>query len=151
MTDLSNLDDYTNLDPAQFAKLVKNTPDPQLAAVLEGEHRKTILDGIFNRMPELFRPQQAGSTNATIHWTIIGGPNGSDTYEVRIANGTCETSAAPTTDAPKLGVTVAPVDFVKLVSGNANPMMLFMGGKLKTKGDVSLAAKIPQLFAIPKA
>jgi putative sterol carrier protein len=151
MTDLSNLDDYTSIEPADFAQLVKKTPDAQLAAVMTGEHRQEILDGVFGRMPALFRADQAGSTDATIHWTITGGPNGSDTYEVRIADGKCETSSTPTTDNPRLAVTVAPVDFVKVVSGNANPVMMFMTGKLKAKGDLGLAANIQKLFAIPKA
>jgi putative sterol carrier protein len=43
------------------------------------------------------------------------------------------------------------VDFLKVVSGNANPMMLFMTGKLKAKGDLGLAAKVGDLFSIPKA
>jgi putative sterol carrier protein len=150
MTDLSNIDDHANLGPAQFAQLVKNTPDAELAKLMEGERRKPILDGIFTRMPESFRSDRAGSTNATIHWTITGGPNGSDTYEVRIADGKCETGE-PTTTEPRLAVTVAPVDFVKVVSGNGNPVMMFMTGKLKAKGDLGLAANIQNLFAIPKA
>src|SRR5215207_4655406 len=109
MTDLTNVDNYSDIPPQEFHTLVKNTPDAQLVAVLEGEHRKAILDGIFNRMPELFRPDQAGATNAVIHWTIPGGPNGSDTYEVRIADGKCETSTVTTTDAPKLAVTIQPI------------------------------------------
>src|SRR3954465_15586568 len=113
MTDLTNVSDYANIGPGEFAKLVKNTPDAQLAALLEGEHRSTILDSIFERMPELFRADKAGDTRAVITWIITGGPHGSDTYEVRIANGTCETSNKPTTDAPRLAVTVAPIDFVK--------------------------------------
>src|SRR6266508_504937 len=151
MTDLSNLEDYTDIEPGEFAQLVKKTPDAQLAEVMTGPHRKAILDGVFRRMPELFRAEQAGATNATIHWTITGGDTGSDTYEVRITDGTCETSSTPTTDSPRLAVTVAPVDFVKVVSGNANPVMMFMTGKLKAKGDLGLAANIQKLFAIPMA
>jgi putative sterol carrier protein len=150
MTDPSDFD-AENLSPADFAKLVKNTPDSELAQIMESDRRKTVLDGIFERMPESFRADRAGSTSATIHWTITGGPNGADTYEVRIADGKCETSSTPTTDSPRLAVTVAPVDFVKVVSGNANPVTMFMTGKLKAKGDLGLAANIQNLFAIPKA
>jgi len=151
MTDPADFDANKNLTPAEFAKLVKETPDSELATIMEGDRRKTVLDGIFERMPESFRADRAAATTATIHWTITGGPNGSDTYEVRIADGKCETSSTPTTDKPKLAVTVAPVDFVKVVSGNGNPVMMFMTGKLKATGDLGLAANIQNLFAIPKA
>ena len=151
MTDLTDVEDYSAVAPAEFAKLVKSTSDDQLATLLSGDRRKPVLDGIFARMPELFRADKAGSTNATIHWIITGGPNSSDTYEVKIADGACQTSSTPTTDTPRLAVTVAPVDFVKVITGNANPMTMFMSGKLKAKGDLGLAASIQQLFTLPKA
>ena len=75
---------------------------------------------------------------------------GSDTYELVIADGTCTLSPTPEHE-PKVALSLGGVDFLKVVSGNANPMMLFMTGKLKAKGDLGLAAKIGDLFSIPKA
>ena len=43
------------------------------------------------------------------------------------------------------------VDFLKLVTGNANPVISFITGKLKIKGDLGFAAQIPGLFRIPTA
>ena len=143
--------DFTNLDPKQFAQLVKNAPDSQLADVMNSPQRKAILDTIFSRFPELFRADRAGSTNAIIHWNITGAPDGGvDSYELVIADGTCTLSPSPDQD-PKLSITVGPVDFLKVVSGAGNPMMMFMTGKLKAKGDLGLAANIANLFDIPKA
>jgi putative sterol carrier protein len=50
-----------------------------------------------------------------------------------------------------LTVTLGGVEFVKLVGGAANPMMMFMTGKLKAKGDLGLAANLANLFDLPKA
>ena len=151
MADLDNSGDFANVDPKQFAQLVKSTPDAQLADLMNSDARGKILDSIFARFPELFRADRAGSTNAVIHWNITGRPDGGqDTYELVIANGTCVLSPAAEQE-PKLAITVGPVDFLKVVSGNGNPMMMFMTGKLKAKGDLGLAANIPQLFDIPKA
>jgi hypothetical protein len=148
VTDLNSVD-FATIEPAQFTQIVKGASNSDIAALLEGEHRKTVLDGIFAKMPTLFRPEKAGSTQAVIHWIITGGPNGSDTYELVIADGTCTQTDKPEHE-PRLAVTVGPVDFIKLVSGNGNPMMMFMTGKLKAKGDIGLAAKIADLFNIPK-
>jgi putative sterol carrier protein len=151
MADLDNVGDFTNVDPKQFAQLVKSTPDAQLADLMNSDARGKILDSIFARFPELFRADRAGSTNAVIHWNITGRPDGGqDTYELVIANGTCVLSPAAEQE-PKLAITVGPVDFLKVVSGNGNPMMMFMTGKLKAKGDLGLAANIQQLFDMPKA
>jgi SCP-2 sterol transfer family len=146
--DLSN---FENTDPSQFAKMVKNTSDAQIIEVMRGDLRPKILDEVFTRMPTLFRPERAGNTSAVIHW-IVGGraDGGSDTYEIVIADGGCKLSEKPENE-PKLALTMGPVEFLKLVSGNGNPVMMFMTGKLKAKGDLGLAANIANLFNIPKA
>jgi putative sterol carrier protein len=151
VNDFSNIDDYAGITPTEFARLVKATPQGEMQRLLEGEQRKAILDGIFARMPESFRPAKAAGLDAVIQWTIMGGANGSDTYEIHIADGVCTTSSEPSTDSPRLGITVAPVDFVRVVSGNASPVLMFMTGKLKAKGDMNLAVNIPNLFEVPKA
>src|SRR5689334_21610227 len=151
MADLDNIGDFANVDPKQFAQLVKSTPDAQLADLMNSDARGKILDSIFARFPQLFRADRAGSTNAVIHWNITRRPDGGqDTYELVIANGTCVLSPAAEQES-KLAITVDPVDFLKVVSGNGNPMMMFMTGKLKAKGDLGLAANIANLFDIPKA
>ena len=150
MADLESIGDFANVDPKQFAQLVKSTPDAELAKIMSSDRRANVLDSIFARFPDLFRAERAGSTNAVIHWNITGRPDGGqDTYELVIGDGACVLSPSPAQD-PKLAVTVGPVDFLKVVSGNANPVMLFMTGKVKAKGDLGLAAKIGDLFDIPK-
>ncbi|MDO3683711.1 SCP2 sterol-binding domain-containing protein [Micromonospora sp. C28ISP2-4] len=142
---------FANVGPKEFAQLVKTTPDAKIAEIMSGEARGKILSEVFNRMPTLFRADRAGSTNAVIHWNITGRPDGgTDTYEIVIENGTCTASETATRD-PKLSLTMGPVEFLKIVSGGANPVMMFMTGKLKAKGDLGLAANIANLFDIPKA
>ena len=145
-----NPDSLSSIGPKEFAQLVKSTPDSQIAEVMAGDARTKILDEVFNRMPSLFRPEKAGSTSAVIHWIISGGPNGSDTYETVIENGACTVTNQPARE-PKLAMTMDPVTFLKVVSGDGNPMMMFMTGKIKAKGDLGLAANVAKLFDIPKA
>src|SRR5262249_46792660 len=150
MTELGGVDIAT-LEPKQFAQLVKTMPDSHISELLRGPQRKPVLDAIFAKFPSLFRSDRAGATSAVIHWNISGAPDGgTDTYELVIADGACTLSPKPEND-PKLAITVGPVDFIKVVSGNGNPMMMFMTGKLKAKGDLGLAANIANLFDIPKA
>jgi len=149
MTDF-DLSDFSSVDPKQFAKIVKSAPDSQIKEVMSSDMRGKILDEVFARMPSLFRPDRAGSTNAVIHWNVTGRPDGGvDTYEVVIENGACTLSPSPDRD-PKLSLTMGPVEFLKVVSGAGNPVMMFMTGKLKAKGDLGLAANIANLFDIPK-
>jgi putative sterol carrier protein len=142
--------DFTSVDPSQFAEMVKSASKDQLEAVMAGDQRPKILNEIFGRFPAQFRADKAGNTNAVIHWNIGGRPDGgTDTYEVVIADGACTVSAAPAAD-PKLTVGIGGADFLQLISGSANPMMMFMTGKLKAKGDLGLAANLANLFDLPK-
>ena len=150
MTDF-NAESLASIGPKEFAQLVKTTPDSKIAEVMSSDARGKILDEVFNRMPTLFRADRAGSTQAVIHWIITGGAGGaSDTYETVIENGACTVTSAPARE-PKLAMTMDPVTFLKVVSGDGNPMMMFMTGKIKAKGDLGLAAQVAKLFDIPKA
>jgi putative sterol carrier protein len=149
MTDF-NADSLASIDPTEFAHLVKSTPDSKITEVMAGDDRTKILEEVFDRMPTLFRADRAGNTQAVIHWQITGGPGSStDTYETVIENGACTVTNQPARD-PKLSMTMDPVTFLKVVSGDGNPMMMFMTGKIKAKGDLGLAAQVAKLFDIPK-
>jgi hypothetical protein len=142
---------FAAVGPKEFAQLVKSTPDAKIAEIMQSDSRGKVLDQVFERMPTLFRADRAGSTNAVIHWTVTGRPDGgSDTYEVVIEDGACTVNNTAERD-PRLSLTMGPVDFLKIVSGGGNPVMMFMTGKLKAKGDLGLAANIANLFDIPKA
>ncbi|AEV81127.1 acyl-CoA synthase [Actinoplanes sp. SE50] len=144
-----NPESLSSIGPKEFAQLVKSTPDARLGEVMASDARGKILDEVFNRMPTLFRAEKAGDAQAVIHW-IITGPNGlSNPYETVIENGQCTVTNEPVRD-PKLAMTMDAVTFLKVVAGDGNPMMLFMTGKIKAKGDLSLAANIAKLFDIPK-
>ncbi len=148
MTDF-NAESLAAVGPAEFARVVKSTPDSTIAEVMAGADRSKILAEVFNRMPTLFRADRAGATRAVIHWNITGGPSGADTYETVIEDGACTVTNQPARE-PKLSMTMDPVTFLKVVSGDGNPMMMFMTGKIKAKGDLGLAAQVAKLFDIPR-
>jgi putative sterol carrier protein len=150
VTDL-DVSQFVDADAPKFVELVKSTPKAQLESLLASDGRGQLLDAVFNRMPGQFRPDKAGAANAVIHWNITGRPDGgADTYELVIADGACTLSPAPQAE-PKLTFSLGGYDFLQLIAGAANPMMLFMTGKVKAKGDLGLAANIANYFDLPKA
>jgi putative sterol carrier protein len=149
MTDFSP-ETLAAIGPKEFAQLVKATPDSKITEVMNTDARGKILDEVFGRMPTIFRADKAGATQAVIHWTITGGPNNGDTYESVIENGTCTVTDKPARE-PNLSMSMDPTTFLKVVGGDGNPMMLFMTGKIKAKGDLGLATQVAKLFDIPKA
>lgn len=138
-------------DPVALAHLVKTASTDELRELIRGEQRAAVLEEIFTNMPDVFRPEKAGATDAVVHWRVGDRADGDfDTYELIIADGTCVRSPRPERE-PKLVLTIGGVEFLRVVTGNANPLALFMRGKMKAKGDLGLATRIPSMFDPPTA
>jgi putative sterol carrier protein len=144
--------DPTAVDPAAFVRAIGETPDDQLAAGMADEQvRGLVLDGIFSQWAEHFDSQKAGDTDAVLEWKIYDKPGGGyDRYQVVIDKGECRVEKDGD-HSPRVTFKLKPVDFLKLVTGNAAGPMMFMTGKLKIDGDLMFAAGVQSLFRIPGA
>lgn len=144
---LSGLD-FAAVAPEEFARIVKNLSAKQLAEVMRGELRTRILGEIFGRMKQQFRPEAAGLT-ALIRWKITGESDA--VYETAIADGACQVTPGRSDADARTTLVMGDAEFLKLVSGNGNPVTMFMTRKLKVAGDVGLASGLTRYFDIPKA
>ena len=141
----------STLEPAQFIALVDAMSDQEIRDDLAGPHRRAILDAVFARFPQQFRPAKAGDRSARIDFRVTGGPgDGSDTYGVVVENGTCRVQEGAG-ESPDLSLMLGPVEFLKLITGTGNPAMMFMMGKIKARGDLGLAGGLATWFETPKA
>ena len=146
------LDPHTlsTLEPAQFVALVKGMSDQEIRDDLAGPHRQGVLDSVFSRFPQQFRPDKAGDRRARIDFRVTGGPgDSSDTYAVVVERGTCRVEEGASGSAD-LSLVLGPAEFLKLVTGTGNPAMMFMMGKIKASGDLGLAAGLANWFEAPK-
>lgn len=98
---------------------------------------------ILSKMPEAFVADKAGAMNATIQLDLTG--EGGGQWAVKIANGAIAIEAGQAA-SPNLSLGMAASDYVALSMGEANPMSLFMAGKIKVQGDVMLAMKFQEMF-----
>jgi putative sterol carrier protein len=139
--------DASAVDPEQFARTIGQMSEDQLREAMNGPMRDQIVAEVFRRMEAHFRG--GGGRDAVIHWRITGRPEGGeDHWEVVIKDGKCSTSSQPVSDA-RVTLKLDGVDFLRLVTGNANGPMLFMSGKLKIEGDLMFSAQIQSMFRIP--
>lgn len=98
---------------------------------------------IFELLPSRFNKDAAAGVTAIYQFDLTG--DGGGTYHVCITDGACEVHEGPSDDA-SITITMAAGDYIDMINGKLNPQMAFMGGKLKIKGDMSLALKMQQLF-----
>lgn len=138
------------MPPQDFARIISKASKDQIEAVMaQPTLRGPILDEVFRRMEVHFRTERAGSTRAIVHFRLTNGDE-FDRYQVAIDDGACAITKDGE-DEPRATVTLAPLEFLKLATGNASAPVLFMTGKLKVKGDLGFAAGFMSLFDIPKA
>jgi putative sterol carrier protein len=138
------------IDAEKYASLVAGASDEDLERGL-AENRELLLGEIFKRMPERFAPDKAGDLDAVVEWRIGGRPDGGhDRWQLTINDRTCTVASGGDAE-PTVTLSVAAVDFLKLITGNASGPMMFTFGKLKIRGDLLLAARIQSFFEVPKS
>ncbi|KAG9407851.1 hypothetical protein AC1031_021090 [Aphanomyces cochlioides] len=100
----------------------------------------SIAEAIKSKGPEL-----VNKVKGTIQFNITPG----GTWHVNLKSGAGSIEA--TTKAADLTITVSDSDFMLIADGKLNPQMAFMKGKLKLKGNMALAMKLPVVIEAAKA
>ena len=136
------------IEPAQYAAFVRDATDKQLAAGMRS-NRDVILDQVFEQMAAHLDPDTSREAEAVVEWRITGREDGGhDRYQVTIERGSCEVTRDGDLEATVV-YTIGPVEFIRLVTGNASGPELFMTGRVTVEGDLMLAAMVPSWFRQP--
>ena len=98
---------------------------------------------IKKAMPARFNANASKGVKATYQFDLTG--DGGETFHVNVNDGSCQVCDGAANGA-NITITMAASDYVDMINGKLNPQMAFMGGKLKIKGDMSLALKMQQIF-----
>ncbi|MGZ4185189.1 MAG: SCP2 sterol-binding domain-containing protein [Solirubrobacteraceae bacterium] len=133
-----------------FAHAVRTAPEERLDQVMRSPARRVLLETIFWQMPRHIDPHTARSMNCTIRWRITGKANGdADVYDLEFIDGRCRVIRGPGVAPPKLTITVEGAEFLRLATGNSDPVKAYFTGRVALAGDVMVAAKASGLFRIP--
>ncbi len=135
-----------------FERLVRESPPQRLEQLMRSPARRPVLDGIFWQMPkQVDASVVAQGATLAIKWVVTGRPDGgNDIYQLIIEDGRARTEHAETVEA-RLTVTLDGVEFLKLASGNSDPMQAYFTGRIQLSGDIMVAAKLAQMFRMPGA
>ena len=101
------------------------------------------LKEVLDKMPDALVPEKAAGMNAVVQLNLSG-EGGGDWY-MTIANGqvVIDEGQAP---SPDVSLAMEANDYVNITKGDGNPMTLFMTGRIKVQGNISIAMKFQDLF-----
>lgn len=98
---------------------------------------------VFEAMPSRLDAGAAADINVTIGWDLSGDEETQKTIKIADGAMTVEDGLGDDLNAT---ISMDSDDFVAMTTGELNPMMAFMGGKVKVDGDMSAVMKIQNLF-----
>lgn len=100
---------------------------------------------LFENMPDRFNPEAAAGITKTIQWNITGDETG--VWAFQIVNGVGQLIPGGV-EKPDTTFTTSGKDWIAIAEGKLDSMKAFMSGRLKVKGDMMLAMKVPQFFPL---
>lgn len=140
---------FANFKAQWLTRWVAQASDERLARTMRGPLRRMLIWQIFSTMRRRFDPERAAGVDAVVEFRVQGGRHGRiDRRQVMIADGRCATSARATC-APTLTLELDPVAFLRLVGGAIGAWRLVLAGRLKVRGDLILAIRLPRVLGIP--
>ena len=95
-----------------------------------------------------FVPEKAEGVDTVVQF-VFTGSQASEWYVV-IKDQTCESMEGTHPD-PKMTMTVDSEDYIKISTGELDPTMAFMKGKVKVKGDMGVALGMGKYFKFGKS
>jgi putative sterol carrier protein len=141
--------DLTEVTPDQFAELIAQSSDQEIAETIHAVGTGQTLTRIFEGFKERFRADKAQGVDEDVQFVVTDAGE-EHPYSVSIKDGSCTTKEGRVDD-PKTTLTTDLVSFCKLIAGQADGVRLFMSGKLKVSGDLMFAQRIMTFFDRPGA
>src|SRR5271157_2915475 len=139
INDLGGAKEQYNLTAVLAAMLDAFAPKEQEAASDSG----MTVKGVFDRMPEAFRPEKAAGVDVVFQYRISG-PGGGEWF-ASVKEGSCEVRQGAH-EKPTTTIIMSDEDFLTLIAGKLNAMQAFTAGKLKIEGDLMKSQLIEKLF-----
>lgn len=98
---------------------------------------------ILNKLPTTVDPAKLAGINATVVFDLSGDNGGQWTLKVADGAAVVTEGADPSASAT---IKMSDTDYVAMTSGNLNPMMAFMSGKIKVEGDLNTVMKLQSIM-----
>ena len=143
--------DPTVLDPVDVATAIATTSSKHMRSVMEGGFRPIVLQEVFRRFPDFIDTGRAGDLELCVGFRISGRKDGEvDRFTVHLAQGVCTVEADPPEGQRRdATITMEGHDFLRLATGQLNPVRGVLTGAMKVKGDKAKALALNAVMVPP--
>jgi predicted lipid carrier protein YhbT len=135
-----------------LSTLVRKAPPARLEQLMRTPARRVIIGGIVWQLPQQLDPSLPDGIDASIQLRVttprLPSP---DTYSIVIAQRRSRVTRGDGGPEPHITVTVDATEFLRLLTGNSNPVRSYFAGKLKLTGDIMLAMRLIGQLQLPPA
>jgi putative sterol carrier protein len=138
----------SGFDTETLARLIGTLSDEELKAGL-AKNADVLIAEIFRRIPDQVS-DEAKQQDGVVQFKIGGRRDaGSQRWFIVLRDGGCEVGRNLDLK-PRVTLSMSELSFLKLVTGNVNPIELFLSRRLRIRGDLVFAARLQAFFEIPR-
>ena len=123
--------------PKELGNLISGKSDADINAAVESMGIDAALQKVFEGMTKAFLPDKAKGQAAVIQWDIKT-PSDTQSYQVNVHDGNC-TFTKGASLKPRVTLSAALPDFLRVITGQVADQQAFFTGKLKLSGDMMFA------------
>jgi putative sterol carrier protein len=148
MTESQVREFFRTSDVLEITTIIRDASDEQLAKLLEIDHfRSEGVGSILDRFPEFADAVRLGEIEGVVRFELTHRKKRhAERHTVRFTAGTVVLEHEA---EPEVTISAGLLDFVRLVTGQSNAALLYLGGRLTIDGHAMLALAVGTVFRVP--
>ena len=140
---------FATEQPEVVVALVHDLDDRQVGRLVAVPHvRESAVRLVLARLGEFALPEALAAVKGVVEFEVDV-PGGAPERHPLVFDGAGVAVSPTGHEAPDVTVSMAALDFVRLVSGGSSAAILLLGGRLRVSGDEELALRVGGVFQVP--
>ncbi len=138
---------FRGSDVLEITAVIREAADHDLRRLIAIDHvRAESVTSILARFPEFAHPDRLREIDGVVRFHLARGKKDRETHTARFADGSVVLDPDAT---PDVTISADIVDFVRLVTGQSNAALLYLGGRLGIEGQALMALAVGTVFTLP--
>jgi putative sterol carrier protein len=138
---------FCTSDVLEITEMIRDTSDEELRQLIDLDHfRNEAVDAILDRFEEFSDSTRLAEVDGVVRFELARSKKQTECHTARFSAGTVTLDAGA---EPDVIIRAGIVDFVRLVTGQSNAALLYLGGRLGIEGHELLALAVGTVFTVP--